>query len=154
MSVQDTPRLVALDSGDVAVISRPCDELAVALYMSDMPDRQPKGDTWTLAQLTAWVRDGLDCLGGDQEAWRTAYRVRHAAEAGNWMEYRLFWDDPRREKTARRSADRLAGSPGYAYKSALAWVVIATDLIDGSEYRRQIDVRDVQFAAALGVVLR
>ncbi len=154
MPVQSTPRLVALDSGDAAVISRPCDELAVALYMSDMPDRQPKGDTWTLAQLTAWVRDGLDCLGGDQEAWRTACRVRHAAEADNWMEYHLFWDDPRREKTARRSADRLAGSPGYAYRPALAWVVIATDLIDGSEYRRQIDVRDVQFAAALGVVLR
>ncbi len=54
MPVQSTPRLVALDSGDVAVINRPCEELAVALYMSDMPDWQPKGDTWTLAQLAAW----------------------------------------------------------------------------------------------------
>ena len=76
------------------MISRPCDELAVALYMSDMPDRQPKGDTWTLAQLAAWVRDGIATLGGTAETWRTAYRMRPAAEIANWLEYRLFWTTP------------------------------------------------------------
>lgn len=154
MSVQDTPRLAALDSGDVTVISRPCDELAVALYMSDMPDRCPKGDTWTLVQLAAWVRDGISTLGGDAETWRSAYRLHLAAEARDWLEHRLFWDNPHREKTARRAACQITSSPEYTYRPALADVLIATDLIDGSELYRQLDARDVQMAAALGVVLR
>jgi hypothetical protein len=154
MSAQDTSPQVTLDSSDVTVISRPCDELAVALYMSDMPDRQPKGDTWTLSQLAAWVLDGIATLGGTAETWRTAYRMRPAAEIGNWLEYRLFWDDPHREKTARRAAVQLTKSPQYDYKSLVAQVAIATDLIDGSEYQRLIDVRDICFAAELGVVLR
>ena len=153
MSVQDTPRLVALDSGDVAVINRPCEELAVALYMSDMPDRQPKADTWTLAQLVAWVFDGLVTLGGDLETWRTAYRSRRSAESGDWLEYRLFWDDSHREKTARRAAARITRSPEYTYQPALAWVLVAS-CEDGHEWHIQVDARDVWQAAALGVVLR
>lgn len=53
MSVQDTPRLVALDSGDAAVINRPYGELAVALYASVMPRTKPKTVPWSMAQLTA-----------------------------------------------------------------------------------------------------
>jgi hypothetical protein len=153
MSVQDTPHLVALDSGDVAVISRPCEELAVALYMSDMPDRPPKADTWTLARLAAWVRDGIAALEGDQGTWRTAYRLRKAAESGSWIEYNLFWDDSRREKTARLAAAQITQSEHYGYKPALAWVLVAS-CDSGHEWHIQVDARDVWFAAASGVVLR
>ncbi len=153
MSVQDTPRLVALDSGDVAVINRPCDELAVALYMSDMPDTGRKGETWPLAQLAAWVREGIRFLGGDQETWRTAYRLRKAVEAGDWIEYRLFWDHPIREKRVRRAAAQITQSPEYTYKPALAWVLVAS-CDGGHEWHIQVDARDVWQAAALGVILR
>jgi hypothetical protein len=121
--------------------------------MSDMPDRQLKGDTWTLAQLAAWVRNGIAILEGDQETWRTAYRLRKAAEAGDWMEYHLFWDDRHREKTARRAATRITQSPGYTYQPALAWVLVAS-CEDGHEWHIRVDARDVWQAAALGVVLR
>jgi hypothetical protein len=152
MSVQHTPRLVALDSGDVTAISRPCEELAVALYMSDMPDRCPKGDTWTLVQLAAWVLNGIATLEGDQETWRTAYRSRRSSETGDWTEYHMLWDDPHREKTARRMAAQITESPEYTYKPVTACIAVwvAPDI----EWHIQVDVRDVQFAAALEVVLR
>jgi hypothetical protein len=137
----------------VAIISRPAEELAVALYMSDMPDRRPKGDTWTLAQLAEWVSDGINTLEGHAQAWHTAYRSQQAAKAGDWMAYHLFWDDSRREKTARQAAAQITASGKYDYQLVLVTVVIAS-CDQGCEWSIDVDARDVRYAARLGVVLR
>lgn len=56
---------------------------------------------------------------------------------------------------AHAMAYKIMGkASGYTYRPALVQVLIATDLIDGSEYHRQLDARDVRFAAELGLVLR
>ena len=154
MSVQDTPQTVednnsAADPG----LCIPAGELAVALYMSDMPDRCPKGDTWTLVQLAGWIDDGIETLEGISRVWHAAYRTQQAAKTGDWMAYHLFWDDPRREKTARQAAAQITASDKYDYQPRLVRVVIAS-CDQGCEWTIDLDARDVRFAAKLGVVLR
>lgn len=153
MLVQDTTRTLEDNSAADLGLRIPAEELAVALYMSDMPDRRPKGDTWTLVQLAAWVHDGIETLGGITQVWHTAYRVQRAAKAGDWMEYRLFWDDSRREKTARQAAAQITASGTYDYQPKLVQVVIAS-CDAGHEWTIDLDARDVRFAARLGVTLR
>lgn len=111
MSVQDTPTTVEDNSSTADLgFCIPVEELAVALYMLDMPDRRPKGDTWTLAQLAAWVAGGIEALDGISHVWHAAYRTQQAAKTADWMEYNLFRDDPRREKTARQAAAQITAS--------------------------------------------
>jgi hypothetical protein len=153
MLVQDTAHPLEDNSVADFVLRIPAEELAVALYMSDMPDRRPKGDTWTLVQLAAWIDDGIEALNGITQVWHTAYRTKQAAKAGDWMEYRLFWDDSHREKTARQAAAQITASDTYNYKPAMVQVVIAS-CDAGHEWTIDIDARDVRFAARLGVVLR
>lgn len=153
MTAQHALPQAALDAALVAAINRPCDELAVALYMSDMPDRQPRGVPWPFPQLAEWVRDGIACFGGDLGTWQAAYRLRLADRDGDWTGYRLFWDDPHREKTARRAADQITAAAQCAYKPAMAWVVVAS-CEGGHEWRTQVDGRDAWQAAQAGVVLR
>lgn len=162
MSAQDTPKAVEDNSDDERPleellladgISLPAEELAVALYMSDMPDRLPKGDTWTLEQFDKWIDDGIETLDGIAQVWYAAYRSQQAAKAGDWMAYHLFWDDSRREKTARQAAAQITSSDLYYYKPKMVTVVIAS-CDSGHEWTIDLDARDVRFAARLGVVLR
>jgi hypothetical protein len=153
MPVQDTTHTLEDNSATDLGLRIPAEELAVALYMSDMPDRCPKGDTWTLVQLAAWVDDGIETLEGISRVWHAAYRTQQAAKTGDWMEYQLFWDDPRREKTARQAAAQITKSDTYDYRPKLVTVVIAS-CDAGHEWTIDLDARDVRFAAKLGVVLR
>lgn len=153
MSAQDTSQTVEDNSAADLGLRLPVEELAVALYMSDMPDRRPKGDTWTLVQLAAWVDDGIEVLDGITQVWHAAYRSQQAAKTGDWMEYNLFWDNPHREKTARQAAAQITSSETYDYQPKLVQVLIAS-CDAGHEWTIDIDARDVRFAARLGVILR
>ena len=153
MSLQDTPRTLEDNNAADLGLCLPAEELAVALYMSGMPDRRPKGDTWTLAQLAAWVDDGIEAIGSISGVWLTAYWSQRHSEAGNWPDYRHFWGNPHREKTARQAAAQITASDTYDYQPKLAQVVIAS-CDAGHEWTIDIDARDVRFAAQRGVILR
>ncbi len=139
---------------DEAVINRPYSELAVALYASDMPSREPKDAPWTVAQLAAWVRQGAGRLGGDTGVWLVSYSSAQAVLAQDWAAYRVIWPDKRRKQLACHLAHKIMHrAAGYTYKPALLWVLVAVCDRDGSQYHRQIDARDARFAAELGIVL-
>ncbi len=141
-------------SSDQAAINRPYNELAIALYVSDMPSREPEEAPWTLGQLAGWVRQGVDRLGGDTGVWLIAHSSAQAVLAQDWAAYRVIWPDRRRKELAYKLADRIMDrANGYTYKPALLWVLVAVCDVDGSQYHRQIDARDARFAAELGVVL-
>lgn len=137
---------------DGALINRPYGELAAALYASDMPAREQEGEPWTNAQLVAWVRQGIDRLGGDQGVWHADHRSRQARLDGDWRTYDRLWPDHSREELALSLANRIVKDPSYAYMPTLQLMLIAV-WDDGSQWFRQVDARDAHFAAGLGVTL-
>jgi hypothetical protein len=141
-------------SSDRAAINRPYNELAIALYASDIPSKEPQETPWAPGQLATWVRQGVDRLGGDPGVWLVSYSSAQAVLAQNWAAYRVIWPDKRRKQLAYRLADKIMDrATGYTYKPALLWVLVAVCDVDGSQYHRQIDARDARFAAELGIVL-
>lgn len=100
----------------------------------------------------AWVRQGIDRLGGDEGAWHADYRSRQARLDGDWRTYDRLWPDRSREELALSLANRIVKDPSYAYLPALQLMLVAV-WDDGSQWFRQVDARDAHFAAGLGVTL-
>lgn len=137
--------------GDAEVISRPYGELAAALYASDMPTAKTRTAP-TTAQLTTWVRQGLDRLGGDAAAWHLCQQARTAVQAKNWSAYQRIWSSKSRSARAHNLAyDIMRMADAYSYTPSLTWVLEFIEPFTGAEIRRQVDARDVAFAAQLGI---
>lgn len=150
MQLQRTPDLFE------GIAKMPNDELAVALFASDMPTDAPVGEYGTIEQITAWVRQGVERMGGERAVWWHAYQQRQFVGATGSR--RLTPQERTEEKRLNLRGKRTDRTLAVAYRlmremdkagveRSFPFTKVETyDPVSGGTIITQISERDLEMA--------